>query len=343
MKRITVKTIAELTGYSPSTVARVVSGRGGVRKEKAEHILKVAKQIGYRRNFLAHSVKTGKSYTVGVLIPDISYPFYPMIVRGICDTLEEAGYMVLIANSYNIPEKEAKNIHTLLERQIEGLIIAPIQENVNKEYFHELNSKNIPLIVIDRKYSYVKSDFVGIDDKYGAYLATEYLISLGHKKIGMITGPLDSYTGKGRFEGYKKAITQNGLKFRKNYVVETRYEEGEKAGYEAMKKLLKNSKITAVFCASDSLAVGAMEAIKEEGLKIPDDISVIGFADLFGSQYVNPPLTTVYQPKYELGVKAAELFLKRIKEKKKGKKSKKEEIYLETKLIIRNSADKPKS
>lgn len=342
-QRVTVKTIAEITGFSPSTVARVVSGRGGVRKEKAEKILRVAKEIGYRRNFIAHSMKTGRSYTLGVLIPDISYPFYPLIVRGICDTVEKEGYMVIIGNSYNIPEKEARNIHSLLERQIEGLIIAPIQESVNEEYFHELHSKNIPLIVIDRKYTHIKTDFVGVDDRYGAYSAVEYLISLGHKKIGIISGPLNSYTGIERFKGYRDAIIKNNLKFKKEFVMEMSYQKGEEEGYKAMKELIKKTEITAVFCATDSFAIGAMRAIREEGLKIPDDISVIGFADLFGAEYTQPPLTTVYQPKYEIGVKAAELFLRRIKEKYEGKTSKKkEEIYLKTNLIIRNSTGKPK-
>jgi len=341
-----IKTIAKLVGVSPSTVSRVLSGKNKRRNSKAEKIIEIAEKLGYKKNLLAKSIRTGKSYTIGVIISDISFSFYPEIIKGIEDTLLERNYALILKNSLEDSEREKNAIHNLVERQVEGIIISPITEDVNEEYFWELKEKKIPFVVIDRYYPFVNCDFVGVDDRHGGYIATKYLIELGHKNIGMVSGPLKTYTGKERFEGYKDALLEFGIKFNQEYLVEGiygNYEEVLKVGKEKTEELLKRApEITAIFYGTDILAIGGLEYLKEKGIKVPDDISIIGFADLVESKLCEPKLTTVRQPKYEIGKISAELILKKIENKENLNNDKKEKIFLKTELVIRDSTAKLK-
>jgi LacI family transcriptional regulator len=337
-----LKTIAKLAGVSTSTVSRVISGKGGIRKEKTDKILRIAQEIGYRKNFVAHSMKTGKTLTIGVLISDISFPFYPAIVKGIENTLENNDYSMLLANSQEDSEREAKNLHNFLERKVEGIIISPIQDSVNEDYFWELKKKSVPFVVIDRKYDYIQCDFIGVDDKHGAYLAVKHLIELGHKKIGIITGPLDTYTGRQRLEGFKDALVENGIMLKKEYIEQGSYKGDQKEiGKQKVLYLLSQEPgITAIFCSTDYFAIGALAALKQLGKKVPQDVSVIGFAGFEETQYTQPALTTVSQPGYEIGQTAAMRILQIIKENNQNinnEDKKTKSILLKTKLIIRES------
>lgn len=341
-----LKTIAKIAGVSPSTVSRILSGKNKRVNKKVEKILEIAEKLGYRKNLVAQSIRTGKTYIIGVIVSDISYSFYPEIVRGIEDELSKKNYAMILYNSLEDPEKEKKALHNLVERQVEGVIISPIIEDVNEKYFWELKEKGIPFVVIDRYYPYVNCDFVGVNDREGAYKAVKYLIECGHEKIGMVTGPLNTYTGLERFNGYKEALLEYGIKIDKRYIVEGIYgsfEEVVKVGREKTEELIsKADEITAIFYGTDTLAVGGMKYLEEKGIRVPEDISIIGFADLMEARIVSPPLTTVQQPKYQLGKEAAKLLLRRIEEKEKGIISKKEKIILETKIIIRKTVKNKK-
>lgn len=337
-----LKTIARLAGVSVSTVSRVLSGKSKKKNHKTEKILEIAEKLGYKKNLLARSIRTGKSYTIGVIISDISYSFYPEIVKGIEEVLTEKGYGMILKNTFEDPEKEKRAIHNLVERQVEGIIISPILEDVNEEYFWELREKKKPFVVIDRFYPYIICDFVGVDDRQGGYIAVKHLIELGHENIGMVTGPLNTFTGKERFEGYKDALLEYGIKFKKEYVVEGiygSYEEVIKVGREKTEELLKRvPEITGIFYGTDTLAVGGMRYLKEKGIKIPDDISIVGFADLIEAELTDPPLTTIRQPKYLMGKKAGELILKKIENNDGNEK--KQKIILKTELVVRRTTKK---
>jgi len=344
---VNIKTIAKLADVSPSTVSRVLSGKNKKTNSNTERIYEIAEKLGYKKNLLAKGVRTGKSYTVGVIITDISFSFYPEIIKGMEDTLSERNYALILKNTREDSEREKNAIHNLVERQVEGIIIAPIIENVNEDYFWELKKKNIPFVVIDRYYPYINCDFVGVDDRHGAYIAIKYLIELGHRNIGIVTGPLKTYTGKERFEGYKDAFLEFGIKFNPEYVKEGiygNYEEVIKIGMQKTKELIEKSpEITAIFYGTDILAIGGLKYLKEKGIKIPEEISIIGFADLIEARLSEPELTTVRQPKYEIGKISAEMILKKI-EMKEGlnNRDEKKKIFLKTELVIRNSVAKPK-
>lgn len=332
-----LKQIAKIAGVSPATVSRVLSGKNKRENEKTRRIKEIAARLKYRKNLIAAGMKAGRSYTVGVIISEIESSFYAGIIDGIEKVCSENKYGLILHISHENSKIEAMALHNFVELKVEGIIISPIHDNVNEGYFHELKEKNIPFVVIDRKYPYVRSDFVGTDDEHGGYIATRHLIELGHKKIGVITGPLNTFTGKERLKGYKKALKEAGIEFNEKYIIEGSYVDMLKTGEERAKELFKRGiNITALFCGTDTLAVGAIKYLRKRGMKIPDDISVIGYGDLYEATIVEPSLTTVKQPKYELGRKAGILLFKRISNKNK----KKESILLKTELIIRNSTQK---
>jgi LacI family transcriptional regulator len=337
-KGINVKTIAELANVSPVTVSRILRGKNKRITKTTEKIKSIAQQLGYKKNLIARSLKTGKSWSIGVLISEINSSFFPEIIDGIESVLYKKGYGMILANTHENPEIEAQGLHNFVSRQVNGIIISPIIDNINEQYFWELKQREIPLVVIDRKYPFVQCDFVGVEDKLGAKNGVNYLIKSGHIKIGMLTGPLNSYTGKERLEGYKEALMENGIEFKKRYIVEGSYVNLINIGIEKGKELIQKSPdITAIFCGTDETAIGVIKYLKKIGKKIPEDISILGFGDLPIATMVEPQLTTIKQPLYEIGKQAALLLCEKIEETNKNEK---QTILLKTELIIRESTKK---
>ncbi len=258
-------------------------------------------------------------------------------MRGVEDLLAKYNYNLILCNSDEDVEKEKNYIEVLFSRRVDGLIITPSKSSETRENLDLFREKNIPIVLVDRKIEGLEEDVVLADNIEGTYEAISYLVSLGHKRIGIITGPLDTTTGCERLEGYLKALEDKGIKKDDNLIYEGDFKE--EGGYKGVEALLNiNNPPTAIFTSNNLMALGALKKITELGLKIPQDLSLISFDDMDWFPYFSPPLTAVYQPAYELGETAVKLLFERLK---RGRKKRKE-VRLPTKLIIRESCAPPK-
>ncbi|KNF09745.1 ribose operon repressor [Gottschalkia purinilytica] len=328
---VTIKDIAKLANVSTTTVSRVINNKyEGVGEETRKRILDLVKELGYQPNALARSLVTKRTSSIGLIIPDIINPFFPDLARGVEDIASKEGYSVILCNTDDDPDKEKKYISLLNEKRVDGIIFTGASTH-SHEHILELIKSGVPVILMDRRIDYENTFGVFIENFKGGYDATNYLISLGHKKIGCITGPLNTKESEERFNGYKKALKEAGIDFNEDLVIESNYKIT--GGADAATELLEKQNVTAIFAFNDMMAYGVYKAAKLLGLKIPDDISVIGFDDVQISQILEPELTTVKQPIYDMGAESAKMLITRIK----GKKIKKKIIKFKTELIIRES------
>ncbi len=327
--------IGRKTKVSTATVSRVLNNKDDlipISKETKEKVLKAAKDLNYHPNLLARSLVQKKSNTIGLIIPSVSYSFFPEVTKGIEAVLNENGYKLILCHSDEDSKKERGEFENLLERRVDGLIIAPAQEMENLTILQELKEEKFPFVLIDRHYQGENFNCVLTNDEEAAFEAVDYLISLGHKRIGYIAGPSSCSTSKERFSGYKKALIKSKIPFEEELVIGNGFNEED--GYKAMKRFFQLKELpTAIFCINDPAAIGTFKAIKEKGLNIPDDISLIGFANLSPTEILEIPLTTVNQPKHQMG----EVACKRLLEIIEKKDTKPKKIILESKLIIRSS------
>lgn len=336
-KSPTMKDVARLAGVSISTVSHVINKTRYVEPETREKVYEAIKTLGYRPNILASSLRKRVTNTIGLIISNITNLFYPEVVRGVEDLLAKYNYNLILCNSDENVEKEKNYIEVLFSRRVDGLIITPSKSSETRENLDLFREKNIPIVLVDRKIEGLEEDVVLADNIEGTYEAISYLISLGHKRIGIITGPLDTTTGCERLEGYLKALEDKGIKKDDNLIYEGDFKE--EGGYKGVEALLNISNPpTAIFTSNNLMALGALKKITELGLKIPQDLSLISFDDMDWFPYFSPPLTAVYQPAYELGETAVKLLFERLK---RGRKKRKE-VRLPTKLIIRESCAPPK-
>ena len=336
-KSPTMKDVARLAGVSISTVSHVINKTRYVEPETREKVYEAIKTLGYRPNILASSLRKRVTNTIGLIISNITNLFYPEVVRGVEDLLAKYNYNLILCNSDENVEKEKNYIEVLFSRRVDGLIITPSKSSETRENLDLFREKNIPVVLVDRKIEGLEEDVVLADNIEGTYEAISYLISLGHKRIGIITGPLDTTTGCERLEGYLKALEDKGIKKDDNLIYEGDFKE--EGGYKGVEALLNISNPpTAIFTSNNLMALGALKKITELGLKIPQDLSLVSFDDMDWFPYFSPPLTAVYQPAYELGETAVKLLFERLK---RGRKKRKE-VRLPTKLIIRESCAPPK-
>ncbi len=336
-KSPTMKDVAKHAGVSISTVSHVINKTRYVEPETREKVYQAIKTLGYRPNILASSLRKRVTNTIGLIISNITNLFYPEVVRGVEDLLAKYNYNLILCNSDEDVEKEKNYIEVLFSRRVDGLIITPSKSSETRENLDLFREKNIPIVLVDRKIEGLEEDVVLADNIEGTYEAISYLVSLGHKRIGIITGPLDTTTGCERLEGYLKALEDKGIKKDDNLIYEGDFKE--EGGYKGVEALLNiNNPPTAIFTSNNLMALGALKKITELGLKIPQDLSLISFDDMDWFPYFSPPLTAVYQPAYELGETAVKLLFERLK---RGRKKRKE-VRLPTKLIIRESCAPPK-
>ena len=307
--RTTIKDVARVAGVHSSTVSRVINGKQCISQETAKRVFSAIEQLDYTPNALARSLKTKKIQTLAMLIPDISNPFFAGLARGVEDTANQYGYNVILCNTDDCFEKEVIYLKLLAEKRVEGLIVATAQ--IRDKSILELGKTGCPYILLSRNIKGLQENSISIDDIAGGYLATEYLINLGHRNIAHIAGPYNTTTALDRIKGFKKALLNYGVPFQKQYIGEGDFRI--KGGYQVMKQFLRlENPPTAVFTANDLLAVGAMEAIRENGYDVPADISIIGFDDIKLASYFSPPLTTIRQPMIEMGSLAIIKLLERI-------------------------------
>lgn len=328
----TIKDIARLAKVSMNTVSRALNEKPDVNAETSKRILKIAQELNYSPNTIARSLVSKKTRILGVVVTDNANPFYAQVLKGIEDTALQRRYNIILCNSDENSQKEQMALQLLREKRIDGILITPVQKD--KAYIIQLKELNIPFVLLNRYSKEIKTDYVINDNTYGAQLAVEHLIDIGRRKIAYIGGPSTISSVQERLEGCHKALKNAGLSVRDLVVEHTNLKMED--GYFAMKKLLKNPAVTTgVFAYSDLLSIGAMKAIKEAGLHIPEDIALVGYDDIDLAEFLETPLTTVRQPRYEIGKKATNILINKLE----GIKSIKHKcIVLRPELIIRKSA-----
>ena len=317
-KKITIKDIADLAGVSKSTVSRVINGKAenNMKKETQEQIEKIIEELNYRPNKVAQSLSTNKSHTIGLIISDISNTFYSNLARGVGSIVDENDYTLSIFNTDEVELREKKYLDSILQRQFDGVIIAPIGKNI--DLLNNVLDNGIPIVFVDRYIKDFNADAVLSDGYQGAYNAVEYLISMNHKEIGIILGlKRNILSSKERFQGYHDALRDNNIEFKEEYVM--RGDSKTTGGYNTCKKLLENqSKISALFCTNNLTTLGALEAVDDKKLAIPKDISIIGFDELPLAGVLHPRLSLVAQKPELIGKRAAELLFERLNKNQKN-------------------------
>jgi LacI family transcriptional regulator len=326
-----IKDVAKKAGVSTATVSCVINGTRFVREDTKNKVLASMDDLNYRPNLIARSLRSQKSKTVGLLIPDISNFYYTNVADGIERTLWKNGYHVLLSNSYEQVETEMEMIKMFNMLLLDGLIMIPALGD--QSYLNKTLSGNYPVVFIERRPKGIVRDQVLLDNMKSAYDITKLFIEKGHKKIGLITGYPDISTTSDRIIGYKKALMDYNYPINESYI-----KMGEftfESGYNSTKEIIENEHVTAVFYAGDIMAVGAMTYLKEKCIKIPDQVAIVSCNNFKWTQVTDPPLSVVEQPSYEVGQKAAEILLQRIKNPNDKEKFK--EHRIPTKIIIRGS------
>jgi LacI family transcriptional regulator len=330
---VTLRDVARVAGVHPATVSRALNEetRALVNEETARRVLKTAEKLGYQPNPIARGLKTNRSYTIGVLIPDLTNPLFPPILRGIEDLLETAGYTALTANTDNDPERELLDLQTMRARQVDGIIAATARRD---HRLHDaLLDAGLELVLVNRRQEELPVSSATADDRLGMRLAVEHLLSLGHTRIAHLAGPLDYSTGLDRHESFLDTMRSAGVEPDPELVrVAEAFTESE--GARLCGELIAEGRdLTAIAAANDLLALGCLDVFAERGVRCPEEISVVGFNDMPFAGRFQPPLTTIHIPHYEIGKAAGELMLERLQ----GGDAPPREVRLEPHLVVRES------
>ncbi len=333
VKKITIKDIAKKLNIHHSTVSRALRNDSSVKAETRELIKETAREMNYKPNFFAQSLKNRFSKFIGVIVPEIKHDFFAKAISGIEDYAYERGYIIIICQSNEDPEREVMTTNALASYEIGGLLVSVSQNTRDGTHLREILSQGIKLVMFDRVIDDIECSKVIVDDYKGAFDATKHLIKMGRRRIAHIGGTKDLNISQERFHGYKDALKEAKIKYDPELVFFGGFQEEN--GIEGMQYLLGAvNPPDAVFCVNDPTAIGAYEVLKKRNYKIPDDVAVIGYSNSPMSNIISPSLTTVDQPAYELGREAAKLL---IQEMEKGK-SKATLKKLRVKLIKRDSA-----
>ncbi|MBC7321261.1 substrate-binding domain-containing protein [bacterium] len=330
----TIYDVAKRAGVSAMTVSRVINGKKDVKPETREKVLKAIEELGYVPNSLARSFVLQKTKTIGLVITDITNPFFTTLARGVEDTAMKNQFSVIFCNTDEDPEKEVLYLELLARKRVDGVILA--SASGKRTPLKSILLRNIPVVLIDREVDGLGDlDIVKGDSIYGAYLLTKHLIDLGHKRIGIIVGSKNISTAEDRVEGYKKALIESGITIDEELIRFAKYSRED--GYRVTKELLNlENPPTAIFGGNNFIAVGAMMAIRDCGLRVPEDIALVSFDDIESLSQVYPFFTVVTQPAYSMGVIAAELLIRRIEDKDRVRERRR--VILQPELIIRESA-----
>lgn len=327
-----IRQVAKRAGVSVATVSRVINHSEAVSPKTREKVLGVMEEMNYTPNGIARSLAFNRTSTIALLIPNILNPLYPQVAKGVEDVAHQKGYNVLLCNTEEDREKEKAYIEMLLEKRVDGLIL--ISSLLEEKDIDKIKKQNTNLVMIGSGTENIDANIVFTDYLMGAYQATNHLIDIGYKKIAHITGPLKRAESKEKLEGYKKALKEADHEILQSYIIEGDNEiEG---GYLAAKKLLQlDDSPQAIFVANDLMAIGAIDAIKTSGYKIPEDIAIVGFDNIRMASLVEPKLTTISQPVYKMGSIASRLLFDNIENN--GEEDFKQKIFLQPKLKVRKS------
>lgn len=341
--QVTIKDIARELGISPSTVSRALKDHPDISPDTKKAVNELAEKLNYQPNIVALSLRQSKTNTIGVIIPEIVHFFFSTVISGIEDVAYRAGYNVILAQSNESQTREISDIKALFNSRVDGMLMSVSRETTNFDHIESMLSKGVPIVFFDRVYDTRQASKIIVDDFTGAKEATLHLIDQGCKRIAHIEGPPNLEISKQRLEGYKEALKEHHMSFNKELVAicpSGTIEEGKKATEQLLS--LKNPP-DAIFATNDPAAMGAMQAIKAKGLKMPDDVALVGFSNWFFSSLMDPPLSSVDQPGFEMGQEAAKLLIRQIeKQEKDDEDITPETKILKTRLIIRESSLKNK-
>lgn len=330
--------IAQALGISKSTVSRALTGKGSVKEATRQAVLEAAAQLDYERNTLAVGLLGRRTGTFGILVPEIVSPFYASVISGIEDYLKQKGFRSIICQSGESYGHEVENVHLLLSHRVDGIIASHTHETKSFEHFQLVVNRNVPLVLFNRTLPELPVPKVAVDDHGGAYAAVTHLLQSGRRRIAHIGGPDTLLNSKLRLQGYTDALDAAQVAINNAYIVVTDFSTDQVRAATA-RLLQLPTPPDALFCINDPVAITAMQVLKEKGLRIPEDVAVVGFSNDLSSALITPALTTVAQPTFEMGREAARLVVQEVKRKYRNAiaASAPENIVLPTTLLVRQS------
>lgn len=327
---ITIKRVADRAGVSIATVSRVGADPRSVSDKLRLRVQEAARALNYRPSRAAQMLRGGTSQAIGVVIPDLENPFFTAVVRGIDLVLQAAGYTLLLANSDEDVARERNVLETLRAEGVAGIIFVPI--NSARDAYRDVLAPPLHTVVVDRSPSHLRPDLVTVDNVEGTRIGVAHLLGLGHRDVALLGGPSQHSTATERRQGYEQALREAGRPVRPDLIYNGDFREG--GGYEGMNALMSlPRRPTAVFVANNLMTLGAFRALHEAGIRIPEEVALVGFDDMPWATSLNPPLTAMSQPSQEIGSSAADLLLDRIARPDRAIRH----LILETKLVVRAS------
>ena len=336
-KKTTIYDIAAKLNLTAATVSRALNNNEKISENTRKLVKQTALEMNYKQNTLARALKSGKSFNVGVLVPRMDNNFFASVIRGIEEELYPKGYHVIVCQTHDQENLETGNINSLLNAQVDGILISISKSNDNTNVFDSLLEKQVPLIFFDRKRNMEGISSVTIDDYQGAYSAVKHLIDQGCKRIAHLSNDRTLEIFRDRYRGYKQALIDHGFEFDESLVVEcaSKIEEGRRITKQFLEM---DQRPDAIFSSSDFTALGAIQEIKAQGLNIPQDVCVVGFSNEPFTRFMDLSISTIDQSPIEMGRLTAKTFLEEVKSKKKIKNQ--QTIILEPELIIRKSSSR---
>ncbi|MGD6967839.1 LacI family transcriptional regulator [Rossellomorea vietnamensis] len=323
----TIKDVAKLAGVAVSTVSYALNNSEKISLKTKQKVEAAAKALNYQKNGIASDLKRDKTNTIALILSDLSGPYYSELIKGVQDVASSNGYDLIACSSVGGSQSTA--VKFLKEKRVDGAII--LAHNISDDITLESARECFPLIVLDRNVTSENIYQVEVDNEHGGFIATEHLIQRGSKEVAFVSGPANSFDNNRRFEGYMRALKHYGIGYHSKWKISGDFTR--EGGYRATQLLIAQQNLPqSIFYANDEMAIGGLKALQEHNIKVPADISIIGFDDIQISEYVSPPLTTITQPKYEVGALAVHLIFQVLAGEKVN-----HHYTLPTKLVVRNS------
>lgn len=330
---VRMKDIAGDLGVSLMTVSKALRNHSDISEKTRNRVLKRMRELNYQPDWIARSMVTGRTYVVGLVLPDLMHSFFAEVAKGVARKLQPVGYQVVISDTEEDGDVERRQINVLVNRKVDGLIIASAQRRGRLDLFKKLDRDKMPYVLIDRMLAGAHAHYVGVRDEELGAMATEHLIAQGCRRVAHLRGPAIA-TGTGRLRGYRRALARHGLTPDSAYITSGQY--GENTGYDAMRELLKiEPRPDGVFCYNDAVAAGAIKAIIEAGLRVPQDVAVIGAGNAPYCDLLRVPLSTIDQSSTAIGENAADLLVQCMQS---PKPSAARHIFITPRLVVRDSS-----
>ncbi len=334
-RHTTINDLARQLKLSPSTVSRALRDHPDISKDTKERVREMAARTNYQPNLIAQSLQNRRSNTIGVVVPEIRNTFFSTVISGIEEVAYEAGYIIMVCQSADNYQREKLNIQALVANRVAGMLVSISQETTDYNHLQMVMQQGVPLVLFDRVIEDLEVSWVVVDDFGGAYQAVEHLIAKGRKRIAFIGGTDNMYISRKRREGYEAALRDHGYSLRPEYILSCgHHEEDGQAGARILLTLPEPP--DAILSVNDPVAIGAFVYCEEHGVQIPDDVALIGFSNNPNTTLVRPRLTTVDQPAFEIGRRAAQLLLQKFNQSADDEST--EAIVLPTELIVRESS-----